>query len=268
MKRSKDIVASRRDAIVKLLEDRGEASVAELAVQFDVSPLTIRRDLDYLADRQVLTRQYGTASLLNPLGRPSGSHQVRANIAIAREAAKHVDDGDCIFINTSSTALGIISFITAADVTVITNNGKALLLEANPNVSVLLTGGEIRPPRASMTGDITFESIKRITATKCFIGVTGFSADNGLTSATAPEPPVNALMMDRSHKHFIVADSSKLGLSSSFCFGRVDEVDVLITDTEARNSQVDKLYEAGVGKIIRVDPKLVAADTLPGRLSH
>ena len=157
MKRSKALVASRRDEITAILERRGQVSVAELAEHFDVSALTIRRDLDYLESQQVLTRQYGTATLLNPFGRPSGSRQIRANKAIAREAARHVEDGDCIFINTSSTALGLLEFITAQDVTVITNNGKALMLEERQNVSVLLTGGEIRPPRASMTGEIAME---------------------------------------------------------------------------------------------------------------
>lgn len=256
MKRSKAFVASRRDAIIALLESRGQVSVAELAEHFEVSALTIRRDLDYLESRQVVSRQYGTATLLNPLGRPSGSRQIRANRAIAHEAARHIKDGDCIFLNASSTALNIIDFITAQDVTVITNNGKALLLDERPNVTILLTGGEIRPPRASMTGEIALDYIKRVTATKCFLGLTGLSANYGLTSATAPEPAVNALMLEHSRLHVIVADSSKIGLTSSFQFGSTDEVDLLITDTGATDAQISKLKSYGLGDVIRVNPAL------------
>ena len=200
-----------------------------------MSALTVRRDLEFLEAHQVVSRQYGTAKLLNPLGRPlpSGSRQVRANKAIAQEAARRVEDGDCLFVNASSTALSVISYITAQDVTVITNNGKALLLEGRPNVSMLLTGGEIRPPRASLTGQVALDYIKRVTATKFFLGVTGISANYGLTSATAPEPAINALMIEQSREHIIVADSSKIGLTSSFQFGSTDEVDLLITDTGA-----------------------------------
>lgn len=258
MKRSKAFVASRRDAIIALLESRGQISVAELADHFEVSALTIRRDLDYLESQHVLTRQYGTATLLNPLGRPSGSRRVRAIKAIAREAAKLVMDGDCIFINTSSTALGIVDYITARDVTVVTNSTKAIMLNAQPNLAILLTGGEIRPPRESMTGEIALNCIKRITASKCFLGVTGVSATYGLTSATAPEPAVNALMLERSKKHIIMADSSKLGLTSSFQFASTDEVDLLVTDTGATDAQLSKLESYGVGEIIRVDPTLNA----------
>lgn len=253
MKRSKAYIAARRDAIVALLESNGQVGVADLAEHFGVSTLTIRRDLDYLEEQHVLSRQYGTATLLNPLGRPSGSRQIRANKAIAREAAKHVNDGDCIFINASSTALSIISNITAQDVTVITNNAKAMLLTERPNASIILTGGEIRPPKASMTGEFALECMKRITATKCFLGVTGLSPTYGLTSATAPEPAVNAMMLERSHMHVIVADSSKIGKTSSFQFGSTDEVDLLITDSGATDEQVELLKENGVSEVIRVD---------------
>lgn len=263
MKRSKALVASRRDEITAILEGRGQVSVAELAEHFDVSALTIRRDLDYLESQQVLTRQYGTATLLNPFGRPSGSRQIRANKAIAREAARHVEDGDCIFINTSSTALGLLEFITAQDVTVITNNGKALMLEERQNVSVLLTGGEIRPPRASMTGEIAMETIKRVTAAKSFLGCTGLSANFGLTSATSPEPAINSVMLEHSKQHVIVADSSKIGLTSSFQFGSIDEIDLLITDTGVSDDQVQLLKAYGVKEIVCVEPVLSPIDYDP-----
>lgn len=253
MKRSKAYVAARRDAIVALLESRGQVSVAELAENFGVSALTIRRDLEFLESRQVVARQYGSVKLLNPLGRPSGSRQIRANKAIAQEAARHVEDGDCVFINASSTALSVIGFITAQDVTVITNNGKALLLDEAPNVSILLTGGEIRPPRSSLTGEVALDYIKRVSATKCILGVTGISASYGLTSATSPEPAINALMLERSREHIIVADSSKIGNTSSFQFGSADEVDLLITDAGATDSQVALLMSSGVSDVVRVD---------------
>ena len=252
MKRSKALVASRRDEITAILEVRGQVSVAELAEHFDVSALTIRRDLDYLESQQ-----------LNPFGRPSGSRQIRANKAIAREAARHVEDGDCIFINTSSTALGLLEFITAQDVTVITNNGKALMLEERQNVSVLLTGGEIRPPRASMTGEIAMETIKRVTAAKSFLGCTGLSANFGLTSATSPEPAINSVMLEHSKQHVILADSSKIGLTSSFQFGSIDEIDLLITDTGISDDQVQLLKAYGIKEIVRVEPVLSPIDYDP-----
>ena len=225
MKRSKALVASRRDEITAILEVRGQVSVAELAEHFDVSALTIRRDLDYLESQQVLTRQYGTATLLN--------------------------------------AQGLLEFITAQDATVITNNGKALMLEERQNVSVLLTGGELRPPRASMTGEIAMETIKRVTAAKSFLGCTGLSANFGLTSATSPEPAINSVMLEHSKQHVILADSSKIGLTSSFQFGSIDEIDLLITDTGISDDQVQLLKAYGIKEIVRVEPVLSPIDYDP-----
>lgn len=271
MKRSRAHVDSRRDAIVALLESKGQAGVSELAEHFGVSTLTIRRDLEYLESQQIVSRQYGSAKLISPFGRPCGSRQLRANRAIAQEAARHVEDGDCLFINASSTALGVIGFITARDVTVITNNGKALLLDERPNVLMLLTGGEIRPPRSSLTGEVALDYIKRVTATKSILGLSGISASYGLTSATSPEPAINALMLERSREHIIVADSSKIGLTSSFQFGPVDEVDLLITDAGATDAQVAELVGSGVDKVVRVEASTHpeqgpggAADSLAG----
>lgn len=257
MKRSKAYVDNRRDQIIAILEKNGKVSVSELAERFSVSPLTIRRDLDFLEERRVLTREYGTATLLNPMGRPSGSRQIRAIAAISRLAARYVEDGDLILINTSATAIGMLDHIEAQDVTCFTNMAKTVLLNnIRPNVSLMLTGGEVRPPRSSLTGEVAINAIEKVRAAKCFLGCTGLSAEYGLTSATAPEPAVNAMMLERSKYHVVLADSSKIGVTSSFQFGSADEVDLLITDTGASDTQVALLSAAGVKKIVRVDPSL------------
>ncbi|WP_282710660.1 DeoR/GlpR family DNA-binding transcription regulator [Lancefieldella sp. Marseille-Q7238] len=257
MRKSDAEVTSRRERIASILENIGRISITELSLQLDVSPLTIRRDLDYLEEEGIASRHHGYATLKNPYGRPSGSKQIRANRAISYEAAKHVKDGDCILLNTSSVALSILSWITAQDVTVITNNGKALLLNDNPPYTIILTGGEIRPPRSSMTGEVAMSCIEKVSATKCFLGCTGISVNYGLTSATSPEPSINTLMMEHSQKRYIVADSTKIGVTSNFQFGSIDEVDCLITDTGAPLKELDDFRESGVKKIITVDSSLV-----------
>ena len=162
--------------------------------------------------------------------------------------------------NASATAIAMLDHIEAQDVTCMTNMGKAILLESvRPNVSLMLTGGEIRPPRTSLTGVGAISAIEKVTAAKCFLGCTGLSAEYGLTSATSPEPAVNAMMLERSKYHVILADSSKLGVTSSFQFGSADEIDLLITDTGATDTQVALLSMAGVKKILRVDPSMPSA---------
>lgn len=260
MKRSKAYVSNRREQIVAILEKEGKANVSELAEHFGVSPLTIRRDLDFLEERKVLSREYGTAKLLNPMGRPSESRKIRAITAISRLAARYVEDGDLILLNASSTAIAMLDHIEAQDVTCLTNMGKAVLLDnVRPNVSLMLTGGEVRPPQTSLTGAVAISAIEKVSAAKCFLGCSGLSAEYGLTSATAPEPAVNSMMLERSRYHVLLADSSKLDVTSNFQFGSADEVDLLITDTGATDAQVALLSAAGVKKILRVDPSMPAA---------
>ena len=153
----------------------------------------------------------------------------------------------------------MLEWIEAHDVTVVTNNGKALLLEDIHDLSIILTGGDIRPPRASMTGDTALECIQHITAAKCFLGCTGFSGEFGLTSATSPEPAINAQMLKRSRKHYVVADSSKLGTTSNFQFGSAEDIDLLITDTGATDEQISELKAAGLKDVVCVTPSILPA---------
>ena len=125
-------------------------SVASLAEKMNVSALTMRRDLDSLQEQGIITRQYGSARLATGEGGTTQT-QERAKTAIARAAAKYVEDDETIFINTSTTALAIVPFITAENVTIITNNGKALQMPLRPTTTILLTGGEIRIPKWSMS---------------------------------------------------------------------------------------------------------------------
>jgi DeoR/GlpR family transcriptional regulator of sugar metabolism len=253
MKRSRAFVEDRRQLIVSLLEENGQMSVTSLAEKMDVSALTMRRDLDYLQEQGTITRQYGTAKLATGEGSTTQA-QERAKSAIAKAAARYVEDDETIFINTSTTALAIVPFITAENVTIITNNGKALQMPLKPTMTILLTGGEIRVPKWSMTGDFALGNINQVKASKCFMGCTGLSAAGGLTTGSFQEGPVNALMIERSEQHFALADASKIGLTSSFKYSPASGIDHLVTDTMAPGDELTRLREAGVQAIDVVNP--------------
>ncbi|MCH3967261.1 MAG: DeoR/GlpR family DNA-binding transcription regulator [Atopobiaceae bacterium] len=252
MRNSRAFVAQRREAIASFLESHGSAEVNDLAERFQVSPLTIRRDLDSLAEQGILERGYGTATLKDPLGNELASNQVRAKQAIAREAARLVSDGDTIFINTSSTALRMIEFITAENVTVITNNGKALETPLSPTMTVLLTGGEIRVPKWSMSGPFALSNIGRVTAVRCFMGCNGISAEGGIATMSSQEAPVNSLMVERADQCVMLADHTKIGVTASFCYGTCDQTDLLITDEAADDEALAVLRQCGIHAIKKV----------------
>ncbi|HIY79519.1 MAG TPA: DeoR/GlpR family DNA-binding transcription regulator [Candidatus Olsenella excrementavium] len=256
MGKSRSFVEQRRDTITGILRARGRASVADLAEQLGISPLTVRRDLDYLEERGIATRRYGEAILAE-----EGTVAVRetdptlaARTAIARTAAKLVRNHDLIFVNTSSTALEMVSHVEAEGVTVVTNSAKAQRLPIPPSGMILMTGGEVRPPRGVLSGEFALNNIRSVSATNCFLGCAGISTTAGITSTTQQEATVNSLMVERSDRMILLADSSKLGIGAGFTYAPLDRVTLLITDTGATDEDVEVLLEAGIHEIRRVEP--------------
>jgi DeoR/GlpR family transcriptional regulator of sugar metabolism len=244
MKSSRSTVLARQACILEMLTLTGTASTAELAASLKVSQVTIRRDIADLIKNDIVAagvhciieRSYGGVTM-RPRNEEENifSSALTANkAAIARYAASLVEDGDTIFINTSSTAVGILPFITAKQVTVITNNVKAMSQERRDDMILVFTGGELRFPKEAMVGDFALQNLNRVTASKCFLGCNGINLDDGMMTAVLQEATINSIMFTRvAGPRYILADQSKIGRRLNFTYGKLDEVTTLITDTEA-----------------------------------
>ena len=191
MKASRSIVNSRREKILETVRSEGDVTVSTLAEQLQVSPLTIRRDLQYLQEHQLLERFYGGARTGTGEKVKQNSRELRKE-KIARYAASLVEDRDSIFINTSSTALAMVKYIKSRNVTIITNNGNVVDEENPSQATIILLGGELRYTKGAMVGDFTRNNLAQVTAKKCFMGCSGLSPDIGMTtemvSEVKPEP--------------------------------------------------------------------------------
>ena len=247
-------VTQRRQEILNRLEREERIEIAQLATDFDVSTLTIRRDLDALASQGIVRRSYGHAVLADDALVGPAADRERRKRAIAAYAATLVENGEIIFINTGTTALGILEYVQAENVTFVTNNGRALDVLLPAASTVILTGGEIRVPKWSMTGVFALESLRATRAQKCFMSCSGISAELGLTTNVTQEMRVNELMLERSAFHVVLADSSKVGVDSSFVYGTPDVIDVLVTDSGMSDEQLRAFEAAGVRSIVRVEP--------------
>ena len=213
MKASRSIVNSRREKILETVRSEGDVTVTALAEQLQVSPLTIRRDLQYLEEHKLLERFYGGARTGEAEESRKNSRELRKE-KIARYAASLVEDRDSIFINTSSTALAMVKYITSRRVTIITNNGN-IINETRDLVSqatIILLGGELRYMKGAMVGDFTRNNLAQVTAKKSFLGCSGLSPDIGMTTEMVSEVNLNQLMFQRvTGSSYILADSSKFG---------------------------------------------------------
>lgn len=236
MKRSRALVENRRNKVLQALKSNGFVKVQELAEELQVSPLTIRRDLQYLEDEKKLERFYGGATVTE---RAQEFDMEQDEVKIYREriaqyAASLVEDGDTIFINTSSTALQMIKYIKDKRVTVITNNGKAIYTEHSSKISVILSGGELREIKEAMVGEFAANNISKVTAKKSFIGCSGLSVESGMTTEILSEVNINQLMLQRvTDSSYILADHTKLGRNSSFVSCPTESILNIITDEKA-----------------------------------
>lgn len=246
MKRERAYVDGRRNQIVEMLQRNPRVMVDDLARRLDVSVITIRRDLQFLEDNGLLTRFYGGAKAMEDTSKQIDEVALYRDL-IARYAATLVENGDTIFINTSSNALEMIRHITKNNVTVITNNGKAINHDKGEGVSVILTGGELRYPKEAMVGDFAVRNLQNIFAKKAFVGCTGISAQTGVTTEIANEVNINQLMIEHATQDvYVLADHTKIGRNSSFTSCGIDMVKHLITDEKAPEEELELLRAQGV----------------------
>jgi DeoR/GlpR family transcriptional regulator of sugar metabolism len=246
--------AQRRARLVEYVRDRGHATVAELADDFAVSMDTIRRDLDYLADRRLLARTHGgamrpgeMATADTPFDSRAAVHH-RAKSAIGAAAAGLVSDGETLIINGGTTTLAVARALSAKrDLTVVTNNLRLpaeLPLDAVRDLYIV--GGTCRIASNVTVGPVAFPGSAGINADAAVIGVGGIDAAVGLSTTNLPEAQMIRQMIDACTRVIVVADSSKFGRRAFVQICGLDRMSVLVTDTEPPAELAAALAEADV----------------------
>lgn len=247
MKKSRDVVNTRRSELLKIIEKTGDVRVMDIAQHLKVSEVTVRRDLQILEDKKVIERYYGGARVRRPSEKPRRDSIAVCKDNIARFAASLVEDGDTIFINTSSTALLMLRYVTAKEVSVITNNGNAIVSPKPHGVKVILTGGELYNIKGTLVGEFALANINKVTAKKAFVGCSGLSLENGMTTDILNEVEINKAMLQRvTDCAYIIADHSKIGRNSSFVSCELDMITHVITDELADENIMKGFRDYGV----------------------
>lgn len=260
MKNSKELIQQRQDRILQLIRQKQLASVTELAKQFHVTPATIRRDLEALEDQGSIKRFFGGVEYILPHSeyvqyQSEKKDMTPAKMAIAQKAAEMVNNGDTIFINSSSTAMYILDYLEKVQACVITNNARTIDCTIPETVDLILTGGEVYGNRQSLVGAMAADATKRVIANKCFMGVNGISAAGGVTSSYLQEVAINRSMLAQcSGPKIVVADSTKIGVRQNFFDYGLEEITHLITDNGADPHELEQIRAKGV-EVIVVDIK-------------
>ena len=251
MKNSKANVEARQKNILQYVRKAGEVNSYDLVDEFKISIMTVRRDLEELEQKHLLKRTHGGACTLDYV---KGSKSLSKNIRICRDlisryASSLIKDNDRIFINGSRTALKMLEYVGNKNVTVYTNNGLAFGRKFPENVSIHMTGGELR--NHILVGDATMRNILDVTANKTFIGCWAVYDDGAFLYNIPNEIGINEAMISRTTEDlYILADHSKLqrhdNLESSYGSCIYDRKVTLITDNQADAEIIEKLRASGI----------------------
>lgn len=247
----------RRDRTVSLLRDRAFLRVTDLAETFNVSEVTVRGDLDHLATRGLLRRVRGgavppsTGTAERPFEETATTARAQKR-AIARVAVDMIEPGESVILDAGTTTHQMAELLAVrgdlTDITVFTSSIPiALALEtATSRVTVIVTGGTLRPKQHSLVEPLAGMVLEHIRAATAFIGCNGVDVLGGITNVNLPETAVKQRMLASARQRVVVADSSKLDVVALAKVCDLDDVDLLITDAEADPAIVDSLRDQGL----------------------
>ena len=243
------------DLLERLVAD-GRIDVEDAAAAYGVSAATIRRDLDYLADQQLLSRTHGGAvpnstSYELPL-RYKTSTRGEAKQRIAQRAVELLWPGCTVSLNGGTTTVEVARALPGVEalqngVTVVTNAiNIATELTVRPFIKIMVCGGVARPQSYELVGAIASETLSQFVPDICFLGATGLDPVAGVTTYDEAEAAINRVMVQQAKRNVVVIDSSKLGTVGFSRICRVQEVSAVLTDSDADPGMVTRLRDAGV----------------------
>jgi len=246
--------ALRHDTIRRAVEINGRVSIADLKDRLGVSEVTIREDLKHLENRGVLTRVRGGAVMSrNGVMEMSLEETSTTNhaekMAIAAHAASMVENGQTVIIDVGSTTTEMAKALSPelARVVVITNGlNIALILEALPGVSVIVTGGTLRPLQHSLVAPMGTLLLDQLKADVAFLGCNGVDSTRGFTNTNIAEAEIKQAMVRSAAKSVFLADHDKIGEVASAFVTDISGADLLITDNGADASVLGNLRTDGL----------------------
>lgn len=246
--------------MLRLLTAQGEAGFAELAEEFGVSEMTIRRDLEMLeADGLARRVRGGAISVVSRSYEPPFAIRATtassAKEAIGVSGAALVNDGDTVIIDVGTTALALARALHGKrGITVVTPSlPVAVELGADSDIRVVVTGGQVRNGELSLTGGMAEDAFAAMNCDLAFIGIAGIRADPGLTEYNPDDARVKRAAIAAARRVIVLADAGKLGRVAFSTVAPLSVLDVLVTDAPAEHPEAAEIAAAGV-RIVEAKP--------------
>jgi DeoR/GlpR family transcriptional regulator of sugar metabolism len=255
----------RQSLILEDVRRAGSARVSDLTQRLGVSDMTIRRDLEALAQAGLIEKVHGGAVLPGAPSSHEPGFEAKSVLAkpqkeaIARAAADLVKPGTAIALSAGTTTFALAGqLLDVAGLTIVTNSVRvASIFGARPGgtlggtVQVVLTGG-VRTPSDALVGPIADSAIRSLHVDQLFLGCHGIDPAAGLTSPNLAEAETNRAFVHAARRVTVVADHTKWGIVGLSSFAALDEVDTLVTDGQL-HPEARALLTEQVGELIVAD---------------
>lgn len=229
-------LSGRQEEILAIAKAQGKVLVEDLANLFQVTPQTIRKDLNDLCDGKALNRIHGGAVF------PSGNENVKYDArrlmaaaqkqAIGKAAGDVIPDNSSLFINIGTTTEAVgEALVDHHGLMVITNNiNVANRLRVYPSIEVIIAGGVVRGSDGGIVGEAAVDFIRQFKVDYAVIGVSAIDADGALLDFDFREVKVAQAIMTNARHVILVSDASKFERTAPVRMGHISQVHTFITD--------------------------------------
>ncbi len=248
----------RIEEIRNYINENKTVTLDQICSKFDISKSTIRRDLSEILENSDIKKIYGGVTVLSNKEMSSFDERNLTNQSaktrIAAATAELIEDGDIIFIDSGTTTMHVIDYIsTKKNITILTNNME-IINRAIPysDINVISLSGTLNRKTLSFIGSSAVQLLQGFNISKALIATTGYSIASGLTCSSPLEADLKRMAIQRSQAVYLLADSTKCGPVSLITYCSLSKVNVLITEANPPVEVVNYIKDHN-GRIILAD---------------
>lgn len=255
MKISSSDKIKRKAELYDYIIENHSVTIAQMATDFDLSEMTIRRDLTDLEAQGMIVINRGrvelnTGTSVEVSSGIKSSKMTAEKERIAREAVKLIPEGSTIFLDSGTTVQKLaVELIRYKNLTVVTNSILVLnTLCMMPAIKVLVLPGMMQTQGMCMYDASTARYLNGIHVDIAFLGAEAIDISTGAMVPDIDDRECKRLLIQNSRKSVLLADSTKMKKRSMFTFATFDEIDTLIIDTKYKSFDSKELqcYDTNV----------------------
>ncbi len=247
----------RKEEVLSYIDERKVCSIDELQEKFDVSVSTIHRDLNILEREGRINKFYGKVTIKEEKDLYRSRIQVNVDLKrrIARKALEFINNGDCIFLDNSTTTYYLAEALCESafrDILVVSNSALVIdLFLKNKNIDFVSTGGKLNKDFDSFIGPHALRAIENFNGNVYFFSTSCISIEGGISDVFSPdEISVKTKMFMNAKKSILLVDSTKFGKASTLKWFEMKDIHHIITDGKFPSDTVREFRESGIDIVV------------------